>query len=83
MEKKKLKKHISIPFLSIGILFLSLYGFQKQEKLFPPERHEVMVQPVLVDVIATDKDGNAVTDLTIDDFEIYEDGINGGAKVWK
>ncbi len=74
METKKLNKLTLIPFLSIGILFLSLYGFQKQEKLFPPEKHEVIIQLVLVDVIATDKDGNAVRDLTIDDFEIYEDG---------
>jgi len=74
METKKLNKHTLIPFLSIWVLFLALYGFQKQEKLFPPERHEVVVQLVLVDVIATDKDGNTVADLTIDDFEIYEDG---------
>ncbi|MCY4025774.1 MAG: VWA domain-containing protein [Acidobacteria bacterium] len=30
---------------------------------------------IRVDVIATDEDGNHVTDLTLDDFEVYEDDI--------
>ena len=40
--------------------------------LLPPERHEVEVRLVLVDVTVT-KDGEFVTDLTKDDFELYED----------
>jgi len=68
------KKHIYLFFMALIFLVCVLYGFQKQEKLLPPEKHEVTVRLVLVDVIATDKDGNIVTDLTIDDFEIYEDG---------
>lgn len=53
-------------------LFCVLYGVQKQQKLFPPEKHEVEVRLVLVDVIAT-KGGEFVTDLTKEDFELYED----------
>ena len=30
---------------------------------------------IRVDVIATDEDGNHVTDLTLDDFEVYEDDV--------
>ena len=30
---------------------------------------------IRVDVIATDEDGNHITDLTLDDFEVYEDDI--------
>ncbi|NIO49495.1 MAG: VWA domain-containing protein [Candidatus Aminicenantes bacterium] len=73
METRKLNKLTLILFLSIWILFLSLYGFQEQQKLFPPEKHEVEVRLVLVDVIVT-KDGKFVKDLTKDDFEVYEDG---------
>ena len=36
------------------------------------ESHEVTVRLVLVDVIATDRDGNIVKDLTLDDFDITE-----------
>lgn len=39
-----------------------------------PEKHEVTVRLVLVDVVALDKEGNFVTNLKKDDFEIYEDG---------
>lgn len=40
----------------------------------PDERHEVTVRLVLVDVIAVDRDGRFVTDLTEADFEVTEDG---------
>ena len=66
-----MKRHV---FLFLGILvllFCVLSGSQKQQKL-PPERHEVEVRLVLVDVTVT-KDGEFVTDLTKDDFELYED----------
>jgi len=65
-------------FLSFLILFLLifsfLYGLKKPQKSLQPEEHEVVVRLVLVDVIAVDKKGNFATDLTKDDFEIYEDG---------
>ncbi|NIO48163.1 MAG: VWA domain-containing protein [Candidatus Aminicenantes bacterium] len=56
------------------LLFSFIYGLSKQQKLPQPEEHEVIVRLVLVDVIAVDKKGNFATDLTKDDFEIYEDG---------
>lgn len=56
-------------FLSINAFGLKTTGFKTTQ-----QKHEVTVRLVLVDVIATDKDGNIVTDLTKHDFEIYEDG---------
>jgi len=38
------------------------------------EKHEVTVRLILVDVIATDQQGNVVKDLTIEEFELYEGG---------
>jgi VWFA-related protein len=51
----------------------SIPGFNENQKI-QPERHEVTVRLVLVDVIATDKEGKVVTGLTEEDFEILEDG---------
>jgi len=60
---------------SLAALFLifCLYGYQKKQKLFLPEKYEVEVKLILVDVIVT-KDGEFVKDLTREDFELYEDG---------
>jgi VWFA-related protein len=74
METRKLNKHISIPFLSIWILFLALYGFQNPQKQKKPLEHEVIVELVVVEVFVTDKKGNFVDNLAKEDFEIYEDG---------
>jgi VWFA-related protein len=38
------------------------------------EEHEAIVRLVLVDVVATDKEGNFIPDLKAEDFEIFEDG---------
>lgn len=68
-----MKKHI---ILSIGIVLLLLcfiYGFQKKPKPPQQEEHEVEVRLVMVDVIVT-KARKFVTDLTMDEFELYEDG---------
>lgn len=46
---------------------------QKQEEI-RPEKHAVTVSLVLVDVIASDNKGKFITNLTEDDFELYEDG---------
>ena len=46
---------------------------QKQEEI-QPEKHEVTVSLVLVDVVVSDNKGNFITNLTEDDFELYEDG---------
>ena len=40
----------------------------------PPPTFRVEVNYVEVDAIVTDAQGNAVTDLTLDDFEVLEDG---------
>ena len=47
---------------------------QKNVILPKTEEHEVAVRLVLVDVVATDRQGNAVGGLTKEDFEIFEDG---------
>ena len=67
-----MKKQIFLLFIVLLFLLCILYGFQEQQKLFPPEKHEVVVRLVLVDVIVT-KGGEFVTDLTKEDFELYED----------
>jgi len=62
-------------FLFLGtlvLLFCVLFGSPRQQKLPPQEKHEVEVRLVLVDVIVTE-DGEFVTDLTKDDFELFED----------
>jgi len=74
MEKRKLKRPLILSFISISTLFYLLLGYQNEQKLLKPEKHEVEVRLVLVDVIVT-KDGEFVTDLTKDDFELHEDGV--------
>ena len=74
METKKLNKHPLLPFLSILILFLALYGFQNPQKQLKPLEHEVTVELVVVEVFVTDREGNFVDNLTKEDFEICEDG---------
>jgi VWFA-related protein len=69
-----MKRHIFTFLTVLLFLFCFLSRFQAEQKL-PPEKHEVEVRLVLVDVIVT-KDGEFVTDLTKDDFEIYEDDKN-------
>lgn len=59
--------------VTASVLFFCLYGFQDRIQEIPPEKHEVAVRLVLLDVIVT-KDGQFVKDLTEDDFELFEDG---------
>lgn len=68
-----MKKRIALIFSAALILFLSIFGFQEQQEQFPPEKHEVEVRLILVDVIVT-KDGEFVKNLAQGDFELYEDG---------
>lgn len=58
--------------LVFSFLISLVFGHQKQQQI-PPERHEVEVRLILVDVIVT-KNGKFVKDLNKDDFELYEDG---------
>ncbi len=67
-----MRKQVFLFLIAWLFLFCVLYGFQKQQRLFPPEKHEVEVRLVLVDVTVT-KGGEFVTDLTKEDFELYED----------
>ena len=66
-----MRKQVYSFLIALIFLFCALSESQKQQKL-PPQKHEVEVRLVLVDVIVT-KDGEFVTDLTKDDFELYED----------
>jgi VWFA-related protein len=67
-----MRKHILF-FITMIVLICFLFPFARQQKAQEPEKHVVEVRLVLVDVIAT-KDGKFVTDLTREDFELYEDG---------
>ncbi|MEE9390674.1 MAG: VWA domain-containing protein [Candidatus Aminicenantaceae bacterium] len=60
--------------MAVIVLISLLYGFQEKQQLFPPEKHEVEVRLIMVDVIVT-RDGEFVKDLTKDDFELFEDRI--------
>jgi VWFA-related protein len=57
-------------------LFASCVLFAVNDRLEPSqtEDHEAIVRLVLVDVVATDKQGDFVADLKKEDFEVYEDG---------
>lgn len=68
-----MKRQIFFSFTLILLLFCFLYG-QKRQQQFQQEKHGVTVSLVLVDVVATDKEGNFETHLTKNDFEVYEDG---------
>lgn len=60
----------------LGTFSLALFmiGAAQAPRPIPDDRHEVTVRLVLVDVIAVDRDGRFVTDLTKADFEVTEDG---------
>ena len=68
------KKQVLFLFVFMFLVFYLDSGIQKIPEQTVNERHDVTVRLVLVDVIATDKDGKFITDLTMDDFEIYEEG---------
>lgn len=67
-----MKKHMLLLCVVILFFFCFLCGFPRQQVLPPSEKYEVEVRLVLVDVIVT-KDGEFLTDLTKEDFELYED----------
>jgi len=70
-----LKKALVFLFVTVIALISLLFGFQEKQQFFPPEKHEVEVRLIMVDVIVTE-DGEFVKDLTKDDFELFEDGIS-------
>jgi VWFA-related protein len=63
--------HISFSLLTILCVLLSV---NKRLASFQTEEHEAIVRLVLVDVVATDREGNFVADLKKEDFEVYENG---------
>ncbi|MBK5298994.1 MAG: VWA domain-containing protein [Vicinamibacteria bacterium] len=61
--------------LAIGLLTSELLsGAQSPPQPADPPRFRVGVDVVRIDAVVTDKDGNLVTDLTADDFELRQDG---------
>ncbi|MFC2157016.1 VWA domain-containing protein [Acidobacteriota bacterium] len=66
-------KKLSLCFLSF-LLAMNVIGIQQEIKIPKTEEHEVAVRLVLVDVIATGKDGKVIPDLKMSDFEVFEDG---------
>ncbi|MFB0565352.1 MAG: VWA domain-containing protein, partial [Candidatus Aminicenantaceae bacterium] len=61
-------------FLSFLLTFCVLFVVNHRGDSSQAEEHEVVVRLVLVDVVATDKKGNFISDLKKEEFEIYEDG---------
>jgi len=61
--------------LTIGLLTSGLIvGAQAPVQPPDPPRFRVGVDVVRIDAVVTDGDGNRVTDLTVDDFELRQDG---------
>jgi VWFA-related protein len=81
-----MRKYLTFSLLILSVVLSPLGSGLAQEKarkkentqenvvLPKSEEHKVLVRLVLVDVLATDRQGNVVTGLTKEDFEIYEDG---------
>ncbi|MFB0566686.1 MAG: VWA domain-containing protein, partial [Candidatus Aminicenantaceae bacterium] len=61
-------------FLSFLLTSCVLFVVNHRGDSSQAEEHEVIVRLVLVDVVATDKEGNFISDLKKEEFEIYEDG---------
>jgi VWFA-related protein len=72
------------PFFFIGLLLLNLFCsqiFPKNKKNKTPDlpkqaaSYKAPVNVVIVKASVTDKAGNPVTDLSLNDFKVYDDGI--------
>ena len=72
-------RHVSSPLLrwaaKVGLLLLltTIFAHAQERDRIPTFR--TGVSTVLVDTLALDADGNPVSGLTQDDFEIFEDGV--------
>lgn len=55
-------------------LLVATFAFAQQHGPLPPLTERIDVNVINVEVTVTDEKGQAVTDLTRDDFELYEDG---------
>lgn len=67
-----MKKGVCLSFVGLFFLFFNIFGFQEKKQEILPEKHEVAVRLVLVDVIVV-KDNKFVKDLKKEDFELFED----------
>ena len=61
-------------FFSFLLTSCVLFAVSDRIKSSQTEEHEAIVRLVLVDVVATDKEGNFVSDLKEEDLEVYENG---------
>ncbi len=68
---KKISLYASLSFWLASCL---LFAVNERIQSSQTEEHEAIVRLVLVDVVATDKEGNFTSDLKKDDLEVYEDG---------
>lgn len=59
---------------SFLLTFCVLFAVTDRVKSSQAEEQEAIVRLVLVDVVATDKEGNFVSHLKKEDFEVYENG---------
>ena len=55
-------------------LFLPLLALAQTEAPAPQYGEEIEVRVIDIDVVVTDKQGNPITNLTRENFELYEDG---------
>jgi VWFA-related protein len=71
------KRHLTAAILLYGTLLSATAWSQAKggAETAPANTLRVKAQLVVVDVTVTDASGNAVTNLTKDDFEIYESGV--------
>lgn len=71
-------KNLAVVFL-IGALALAdllpVHGQGQSESAKQDDKVKIGTDEVLLDVVAKDKKGRAVTDLTAADFEVFEDGV--------
>jgi len=71
MTGRKISIFLYMPSLIVTLISLALFC---TNTAFSQESHKVTVQLVLVDIVATDRNGQVITGLTKDDLEIAEDG---------
>ncbi len=66
----------SVRLVSLAVVLLTAAALTHgaQDQAPDPPRFRVGVEAIRMDVVVTDRDGNPVTDLTHDDFEVRQDG---------
>jgi VWFA-related protein len=69
-----MRKICPLTYLSFLLAFCIFFAVNQQDLFSQTEEHDAIVRLVLVDVVATDKEGNFVSDLKKEDFEVYENG---------